>query len=57
MSVREPRQVQFSHEGKKRHFGMFATAEEAAWEQDLKRLELRYGDEGFNNFRLQLGQE
>ncbi len=32
-------------------------AEEAAWEQHLKRLELGYEDEGYYNFRLQLGQE
>ncbi len=31
--------------------------EEVAWEQDLKRLELGYKDEGYNNFRLQLGLE
>ncbi len=39
------------------HFGTFATAEEAAREHDLKRLELGYEDEGYYNFRLQLGQE
>ncbi len=33
-----------------------ATAEEAAWEHDLKRLKLVYEDEGDYNFRLQLGQ-
>ncbi len=37
-------------------FGEFATAEEAAWEQDLKRLELGYEAEGFYNYKLQLGQ-
>ncbi len=26
------------------------------WEQDLKRLELGYEDEGFYNYKLQLGQ-
>jgi hypothetical protein len=30
-------------------------AEEAAWEHNLKRLELGYEAEGFDNFRLQLG--
>ncbi len=34
----------------------FVTAEEAAWEQDLKRLELGYEAEGFYNFGLQLGE-
>jgi hypothetical protein len=32
-------------------------AEEAAWKHDVKRLELGYEDEGYYNFRLQLGQE
>ncbi len=27
---------------------------EAAWEHDLKRLELGHEDEGYYNFRLQL---
>ncbi len=31
-------------------------AEEAAWEHDLKRLELGYEAEGFYNYKLQLGQ-
>jgi hypothetical protein len=35
----------------------FATVEEAAWEQDLQRLELGYEAEGYYNFKLQLGQE
>ncbi len=43
--------VQFKHEGKVRTFGYSATAEEAAWEHDLKRLE----DEGHFN-RLKLGR-
>jgi hypothetical protein len=30
--------------------------EEAAWEHDLKRLELGYEDEGFYNYKLQLEQ-
>jgi hypothetical protein len=48
--------VQFKHQGKVQYFGSFATAEEAAWEQDLKRLEQGYEDEGFYNYKLQLGQ-
>jgi hypothetical protein len=39
------------------HFGYFSTAEEAAWEHDLKRLELGYKDEGFYNYKLQLGRQ
>jgi hypothetical protein len=42
--------VPFQHEGKLQHVGTFA--KEAAWEQDLKRLELGYEDEGYFNFRL-----
>ncbi len=34
-----------------------SVAEEAAWEQGLKRLELGYEDEVYCNLRLQLGQE
>ncbi len=52
----KPWRVIFYHEGKAQCFGTFATAEEAAWEQDLKRLELGYEDEGFYNYKLQLGQ-
>ncbi len=50
------KQVRFRHQGKLQTFGMFSTAEEAAWEHDLKRLELGYEDEGFYNYKLQLGQ-
>ncbi len=52
----KPWRVRFQHQGRVQSFGSFATAEEAAWEQDLKRLELGYEDEGFYNCKLQLGQ-
>jgi hypothetical protein len=52
----KPWQVAFKHQGKLQHFGCFTTAEEAAREHDLKRLELGYEDEGFYNYKLQLGQ-
>ncbi len=45
--------MRFQHQGKVQNFGSFATAEEAAWEHDLKRLELGYEDEGFYNYKLQ----
>ncbi len=47
-----PFQVLFSHQGKQQTFSCFATAEEAAWEQDLRRLELGYED----GLLQQLGQ-
>jgi hypothetical protein len=53
----KPWQVRFQHEGRQQHFGQFTIAEQAAWEQDLKRLELGYEAEGFFNFILQLGQD
>ncbi len=52
----KPWRVRLQHGGKVQHFGQFATAEEAAWEHDLKRLELGYETEGSCNFRLQLGE-
>jgi hypothetical protein len=39
------------HQGKMCSFGTFHTAEEAAWEHDLKRLELGHEAEGFYNLR------
>jgi hypothetical protein len=54
--VNMPWRAQFRHQGKVQNFGSFATAEEAAWEHDLKRLELGYEDEGFYTYKLQLGQ-
>jgi hypothetical protein len=54
--LNKPWQVRFKHQGSMKHFGYFSTAEEAAWEHDLKRLELGYEDEGFYNYKLQLGQ-
>ncbi len=47
--------MQFKHQGRVQSFGYFATPEEAAWEQELQRLELGFEAEGFYNFRLQLG--
>ncbi len=44
--------VQFRHEGTKQFVGYYVNAEEAAWEQDLKHLELGYEDEGYCNFGL-----
>ncbi len=50
--------ARFRHECKLLFVGYCANEQvEAAWEQDLKRLELGNEDEGYNNFRLQLGQE
>ncbi len=43
--------------GRMRSFGFFDTAEEAAWEHDLKRMELGHEAEFFYNFRLQLGEQ
>ncbi len=48
------RQGIFYHEGKVQYCGSFVTEEEAAWEHNLKHLDLGYEDEGFYKFRFNL---